>query len=423
MRIASIRPSTVDGIKQLAKKIKREQNVSHTAALDLASRQAGYENFVHARHQLSVPRVFPVYMTVHWVAPRGERTPGAPWAGREMLRVDLSRPLPEVIAKHRVSEARGLEPFRMEYADHLEHLTNVSGQDGAHRRLLAAARSLRFMEVTGLQPVTIQAMREQANALRELPGRDHTSAWFDPATNAVLLLDEPYRASVVRQAQERAGWAATNGNRLLAPEWEGIYYPGECVPHLVSKDAALVERVAAALSTLPPQIVPEPWPFPAGRNGEDFVSPQREADGKPRKPRPGPSYRDYMGATPYGGGAGIPSSWRPKQAMAVELHHRLGVLMQGLSEIGFSHRVDLKLTRVRANLEDWMGHEHGGPATDGVYYGGPHRPLLSTPEERLKALAEARAIVERGYNECKPRRELIAVLDEAAADVGRRAPA
>lgn len=97
--------------------------------------------------------------------------------------------------------------------------------------------------------------------------------------------------------------------------------------------------------------------------------------------------------------------------------------MQGLSEIGFSHRVDLKLTRVRANLEDWMGHEHGGPATDGVYYGGPHRPLLSTPEERLKALAEARAIVERGYNECKPRRELIAVLDEAAADVGRRAPA
>jgi len=393
MRIASIRPSTVDGIKQLAKKIKREQSVSHTAALDLASRQAGYENFVHARHQLSVPRVFPVYMTVHWVAPRGELTPGAPWAGREMLRVDLSRPLPEVIAKHRVSAARGLEPFRMEYADHLEHLTNVSGQDGAYKRLLAAARSLRFMEATGLQPVTTQAMREQANALRELPGRDHTSAWFDPATNAVLLLDEPYRASIVRQAQERAGWAATNGNRLLAPEWEGIYYPGECVPHLVSKDAALVERVAAALSTLPPQVVPEPWPFPTGRNG------------------------------PYGGGAGIPSSWRPKQAMAVELHHRLGVLMQGLSEIGFSHRVDLKLTRVRANLEDWMGHEHGGPATDGVYYGGPHRPLLSTPEERLKALAEARAIVERGYNECKPRRELIAVLDEAAADVGRRAPA
>lgn len=41
MQIASIRPSTVDGIKQLAKKIKRERNTSHTEALNLASRQAG----------------------------------------------------------------------------------------------------------------------------------------------------------------------------------------------------------------------------------------------------------------------------------------------------------------------------------------------------------------------------------------------
>lgn len=56
MLITSIRPSTVDGIKQLAKKIKRELSTTHTEALDVASRQAGYENFVHARRQLSMPQ-------------------------------------------------------------------------------------------------------------------------------------------------------------------------------------------------------------------------------------------------------------------------------------------------------------------------------------------------------------------------------
>ena len=67
MVIASIRPSTVDGIKQLAKKIRRERNITHTQALEDASRQAGYENFVHAKRQLveaGAPRNFPVYLLI-----------------------------------------------------------------------------------------------------------------------------------------------------------------------------------------------------------------------------------------------------------------------------------------------------------------------------------------------------------------------
>ena len=96
---------------------------------------------MHARRQLSTPQTggFPVYLSIHWYERLADRPPGGTRrAGREILRVDLSRPLPEVIAKHRVADARSLEGFRMEYGDHLEHLTTAVAQDDARERLLAA---------------------------------------------------------------------------------------------------------------------------------------------------------------------------------------------------------------------------------------------------------------------------------------------
>jgi hypothetical protein len=54
-----VRPSTMEGIKRLAKSIKREKNITHTKALDLAAQAAGFENFQHAHktlHAGSAPR-------------------------------------------------------------------------------------------------------------------------------------------------------------------------------------------------------------------------------------------------------------------------------------------------------------------------------------------------------------------------------
>lgn len=419
MQIASIRPSTLDGIKQLAKKIKREQNLTHLKALDVASRQAGFESFVHARHRLAAPS-FPVYLTVHWQASRREaRSPGAPWAGREMLKVEISRPLPDVVAKHRVAGARGLGGFRMEYADHLEHRTNIVGQDEARGALLEAARSLRFMEATGLQPVTTQAMREKGRELSRLPARDHTSLWFDPASGSVVMLDEPYRESEAGRRQERLQWLDANGIAVHALAWEGIYYPAACPPYLVSRDASLVARLAKVLNALPPQSDVDPWPHPTALNGDDFVSPMREADAKPRKPRPGPSYRSHKGAVPYGGAPGLPSRWRPMRPLPLAQHQRLGEIFQDVSELGMSHRPATKLMTQRSLLEDWMALEHGSNATVGVYYGGAPRDPLVIIEDRLAALEEAKAIVESGYTDCKPQRELIAALDAALADLAK----
>lgn len=46
-------PSSIDGIKRLAKKIASEKFIKHTAALNEAARAAGYQNFLNAKRQLS----------------------------------------------------------------------------------------------------------------------------------------------------------------------------------------------------------------------------------------------------------------------------------------------------------------------------------------------------------------------------------
>lgn len=432
MNIASIRPSTVDGIKQLAKKIKRERNTSHNEALDLASRQAGFENYVHARRRLAAGhpavllaatggrRVFPVFLSAHWYMPRRISPELERRAGREILQINLSRPLPEVVAKHRVSAGRGLGWFRMEYADHLEHRTNLNSIENAREKLLEAVRSLRFMEATGLQPATTMQHREAMRTLDGFPGKDHASEWFDPASGGWIFLDEPYERSISGHRDERLAWLKRRDMHMLIPSWKGIYYPGECQPHLISSDATLLHRIATALSTVAPFPLPEPWPHETGLYGDDYVSAQRLADGKSRKPRPGPSYRDYKGATPYGGAPGIPSRWRPAKPMPLELHRQLGELMQRLSGAPLSWRVSSKLGVQRSLLEDWalLEHraEHGPSVADDLYYGGPSRQALVTRAEQLAALAKAKTLVERGYSDCKPRRELIAALDAAAAE-------
>lgn len=48
-----VNPSTMEGIKRLAKSLKREKNISHTEALDQAAQAAGFQDFRHAQTTLS----------------------------------------------------------------------------------------------------------------------------------------------------------------------------------------------------------------------------------------------------------------------------------------------------------------------------------------------------------------------------------
>lgn len=416
MNTGSIRPSTVDGIKKLAKKIKRERNVPHTEALDLASRQAGFENFVHARREIEGRlSLFPVYLTAHWSDPR-KRLQDRRWAGRELLKIRLSKPLAEVVARHQIGVARGLRGYRMEYLDHVEHLTDFTSREAAHESLVAAARALRFMEATGLRPVTTQVYARQMHLLDRMPAKDHVSEWFDPESSAWVFLNEPYANRVEEGLARRSEWIERHGLYEVHPAWEGLYLPGECLPHLVSNNPTLLTAVAKKLANLEPLPSLDHLPFEIGLNGEDFISPMREAAGKSRRPRPGPSYFDHKGSRPYGGRPGIRSRRRPIQSMSLNAHRVVGEFFQRLASHALPWRLGNKVGRQRALLEDWadieLRNHPGDDVSHDLYYGGPSREAFPSSGAIIEALAEVRALVEREYNDCKPRTELLAVLDE-----------
>ena len=48
----NIQPSTIGGIKRNAKQLKKANGISHHEALNIAARNASFENFAHARNQL-----------------------------------------------------------------------------------------------------------------------------------------------------------------------------------------------------------------------------------------------------------------------------------------------------------------------------------------------------------------------------------
>lgn len=48
-----LKPKTLDGIKNLATGIKKRDGIKHHEALELAAKQAGYQNYRHAQNVLS----------------------------------------------------------------------------------------------------------------------------------------------------------------------------------------------------------------------------------------------------------------------------------------------------------------------------------------------------------------------------------
>lgn len=431
MKTASIRPSSLDGLKKLAKKLKQERGIPHTEALELASRQAGYQSFVHARRSFAdatggtAAASYPVFLTAHWYERRAgannssglnvNALDGAPSrrAGRELLQIRLSRPLPSIVTKQRVGKTRGLGTFVMEYDDHLEMHYLVDSQQRARELLLLAERTLRFMEVTGLQPVSHQAHRQRLQALENLPGHDHTSNWFDPTSGAVAMLDEPYPAALNSNADERAVRLAGTNFAEVSLLWEGLHNPGLTKPFLLSNDQSLLARVSAAVTGLPRYEFPATWPSETGNQGDAFMSPQRIRDSKPRRPIPNASYTNRMGATPYGGSFGTPSRWRPIEPMTPALHIELGSILYRLADFDVPWKVHERLhTHFRSELENWANYEYPGQEIGyQAYYGQEPLMRFKTPQQHLEGIKRAKEIVEAGYKDCKPRRELLAAID------------
>ncbi|MBM3105892.1 DUF5623 domain-containing protein [Pseudomonas sp. V1] len=400
-------PSTIAGISRLAKKISRDRGIKLKPAQDAAAKIAGFQNFMHAKHQLASVALQPLYLTAYW-QDRTDRHAFGRCTAVVLLPVETLNVLPAL-------KARGfwmLGGFELESADHLQARLDTDSLARAQKLITDAVRDLQFCASTGLRPMRKMADKRRVAFLQDLPGKDHMSLWLDGATGSWLALDEPYHPRSSEKATPRGDFLADHGLASVMPNWGGLYIPGNSIPHLVSADPALVQRVTEVVEKMAAVPVID-WDTHSGSYDSYFYSPHRVSSGKPYRPRPQRSYGERAGALPYGGHPGVASDWRPATSISLNQHKELGHLLRGLAMSRLPGPVYDKLTTLISTLDDWANQEHADESSstlDALYYGGD-RANLATVEEQLQGVAAARALVISGYQDCRPRRDVLKALD------------
>ncbi|BCH19918.1 DUF5623 domain-containing protein [Mesorhizobium sp. L-2-11] len=423
MSKTDVQPSSIEGIKRLAKAISKRDSIPHSKALDTASQVSGFGNFQHAHRSLgdrsaqASPAPNVVYISTFWEDGQ-TRT-----SGRETIRVFISKPLDELIKPSQYRYAHKLGRLRRRASDHVVDRYRSDSARAALDIACGAARVLQFMDITGLQPSKAD-VEPGAEYSARLPGRDHGSAWYDPVAKHHVGADEPYAGSAA--SKERDAWARRHNWSLARPEWAGMYYPGSCVLYLyadASKGYSL-DGLLKALSKGPSPIVPANCDRVAIDGRAPFVTPGEKAKAEatlarnvqrkataPRGPNTTAEYR-------------LPLSGmrrrRPKAAMPVDAHARIGTLLKGvLTDMRARAGVYKRVDAVRSELDDWVQCEHDRAAMlDAVffdlYYGENSAGGTSKAgDQHIEDLRLAQSILMQHYPDCAPLRDLVAKIDLA----------
>ncbi|MBB3658572.1 hypothetical protein FHX15_003819 [Rhizobium sp. BK650] len=427
MSINDIRPTTIEGIKRLAKTISKRDDVAHSVGLDRASVRAGFSSHTNARRTLQAstivlpPPIFSTFISVHW------RNPKTRSRGNEIIEVALPKPLDEIIAAPQYKYAAGLRYFTRWASDLISCHMSTEGANSAIALACRAARTLQFMACTGLRPSS-KTTPIRADFGRDLPGRDHGSSWYDPIEKRYLFVDEPYAAAVKDRQQERDAWSVGNRREIAKPLWAGMYYPeGGSELYLVSdgQKGLPLGPVLLALSCMPAPVVPENCKRVTTTDGELFRSPGEVLDAKEKaqkaKKMRGPrttgnnavAYRMVMA-----------SGRRPNAKMAVATHQRVGQLLKDvISATRQRAGIINRLASVRSELDNWVQLEYDHDALpNDVFFELYYHERNIVPDNEygiagrnlhIKRLEEAKGLIASSYPDCKPVRDLLRKLDLA----------
>ncbi|MFL9676065.1 DUF5623 domain-containing protein [Pseudomonas marginalis] len=420
--IPNVSPSTIDGIKRKAKSLGRENNLSHLSALDVVAQQSGYDNFHHARRALQrtqgIPSLHSIFLSAYWsdasTKPRS--------AGLEILEIRLPRPLTAFLSKHQCGYAQNLQGFFAEYSDHLEMRGNVETQERARERLTRAALSLQFIEATGLRPVTSQRQRAAMKKANEMPSSDHVSRWVSAETGDWLLLDEPYdRVTTQPELGRREEWVSANDLHWARPKWNGLYYPGEAIPHILTRNLDLLNQTVKSVERMSDAALKQnnEWVIQTDVYQAQFISPARKLEGKKRKPRLGTTYGSSKNAIEFQWSVGYPPRRRPAKAMSMKNHKELGKILKRLCVSRTPLNAHSKILGLKSDLEDWMFAEYKGQGRKDVdvdvYYGGKGIKGYSGTAKMLEAVDLVRSTLLDAYPDSKPLRGQLKSLDAARA--------
>ncbi|MEL6487672.1 MAG: DUF5623 domain-containing protein, partial [Pseudomonadota bacterium] len=360
----NIRPSTIDGIKRLAKQLKKDSGTRHAAALNASAIKAGYQNFAHAKNALvnqSRGRPYPLYLTRYW------HDRDTHQIGRETLRIDLTIPLLDLCPKRDLHLLRGLGG-RLVADDHIVSDRLNHSQWRAREEICKAARTLQFMEATGLQPSRdFDAAYPDGAHRSKLPGCDHVTEWIDPGTGQFILADEPYPKAHL--SDERARWALTHNRHIRAAAWPGMYYPYATSLYIVT-DASTgfdIDGLMTKIDRLPKPVIAEEWPGESAPDHSTFLSPMAKDANSVRRAKSKATIvcRPTKLTVPYGGAFGNQPR-KPRAAMPLAAHIQAGSIIKAvLSSAEKPWSVNSRMDKIRSRLEDWMGVELGRNEPEG----------------------------------------------------------
>ncbi|MEO1222212.1 MAG: DUF5623 domain-containing protein, partial [Pseudomonadota bacterium] len=385
--IEDIRPTTLTGVKRLAKDLKKTKGIKHSDALDMAAQSANCENYHHAQKILPMRGTAHdapyVLLTIYWSdKERGHRI------GREILRVDLTKPILQLCDKSGLKYVRGFGDLRMVASDHFICDDIAPNQNYARGRLCTAERSLRFMEHTGLQPFRNRSRSPKVLDDDRLPNADHASSWVDPEHGQFILIDEPY--GNVPDAQARADWAARTGWRIEKSAWPGMYSPYDCDLYVGvdGRSGYDFDALIANINAMPAPIVSDAWPGESASSWETFLSPMAKTRQDERRARcKGMIYPSASKNTvPYTYNAGCRDR-RPAGALGIEGHIEAGRIIKAVMRSDLSrYAVYSRLNSLRSELEDWLALEIRRGELDGPEFFDVYYRWTDADEDLLKRL-------------------------------------
>jgi Domain of unknown function (DUF5623) len=430
-------PSTLDGIKRLAKSIKVERSIQHVRALDEAARSVGFQNFSHARNTLhdgsGNPSKSPrhkLFLTVYWRENKSNPS------GRETLTLWLSSPWADLIRPAQLNNHRALARFRPEVDDHLAWAMAAKSQSAARREICAAARTLQFIDTTKLRPSKSHSRAyPEGKSRNAVPRHDHGSVWYDSKTKRYLTVDEPYELAAEGGANERNSWSQRYCFTIVKPSWAGMYDPdGGSRLYLISdgKKGIPLEPIAAALSQLPPPIVEASWNGESAPSLPIFISPGKRAAPRLEKlPEKAARAANNRSNTVGYVQMFVGPRRRPNARMPVEVHAKVGSLLKSVLVASSSRRgVYNRVDTVRSELDEWAQKEYTSrkELPDGQFFDLYYHELNSSssrsqaPDERTKhiaALEHVKQIVAEHYPDCPPLRHLQKNLDASISSLKR----
>ncbi|QXH65831.1 hypothetical protein [Pseudomonas asgharzadehiana] len=259
MSSAIRKPTSIIGIKKLAREIKKDTGHSQFDCLNSAAKAAGFQTYNHAFNTLNIPSPqtslfqYQVTFTVKWE--KFER--GIFRSGEKSATVRLPAPFPDLFG---LKDRRGyLRGFRKVTRDHYQYHEPQSEDYVAELLAYRAARTVRFSVATGLMPIQWKAEAfprtdstlSGEESIIPIPRKDHVACWIDKA-GCFVISDEPYADNPLPEfTSARQEWCKEHGYRSALPAWKGIHNPGYGTRiYLFSRDVDL-DPIVTALNQLP----------------------------------------------------------------------------------------------------------------------------------------------------------------------------